>query len=303
MEGGKGTNTGPIFVGGAGRSGKTLVRWILTSHPRIVVTRRTEMWPRYYERFGDLGSPNNLERCLRAMLGRPQIATLEPDLERLRRDLRQGSATYARLFSLINEQYAERCGKPRWGDQTGLVERFADEIMSAYRGARIVHMVRDPRDRYEALRRRGRRRPGAAGKSTADWLTSVSLAQRNLERYPGSYKVVRYETLVARPEGTIREVCDFLGEGFDRAMLTLSGVSRYDEERAASPDGIPITGAFVGRYRDSIPRSDLAFIQATAAKQMVAFDYHPDPLLLTSSERMRYAASRPLSLARMRRSA
>jgi hypothetical protein len=67
---------GPIFIGGTSRSGKTLMRWMLSSHPRIVVTRRTEMWTRFYGRFGDLTEPANLERCLRAMLERRQIADL-----------------------------------------------------------------------------------------------------------------------------------------------------------------------------------------------------------------------------------
>lgn len=290
---------GPIFVGGAGRSGKTLMRWMLSSHPRIVVTRRTEMWPRYFGRFGDLARPENLDRCLGAMLRRKQIAALAPDVDRLRRDFAAGAPTYARLFALINEQYAERSGKPRWGDQTELIERYADELFEAYPGARLIHMVRDPRDRYQAILARGPRRPGAAGTATAAWLASVELAERNERCYPGSCLLVRYETLVTRPEETMREVCAFIDEGFDPAMVRMDDVRRYDRVREASADGTPISTAYVGRYRGAVDRCDLAFIQSFAGERMLTLDYPPDPIRLSAAERIRYAVRWPVVAGRM----
>lgn len=280
---------GPIFVGGASRSGKTLMRWILSSHPRIVVTRRAEMWPRFYGRFGDLGRRENFERCLRAMLGREQIASLAPDLERLRHDFWRGRPIYARLFALLHEQHAERSGKARWGDQTGLVERFTDELMSAYRGAKMVHLIRDPRDRHEAILERGPRRLGAVGRSTAGWISSVKLAKRNGQRYPGSYKAVRYEALVTRPGDTMLAVCDFLGEDYEPAMIRMEDVRRYREQRIAGSDEGLISTAYVGRYRRTISCFDLAFIQAVAGQQMVDLGYSPDPVQLSPSEMVRGA--------------
>lgn len=291
---------GAIFVAGAGRSGKTLVSLMLSSLPRIVVTRRTEMWPRFYGRFGDLGRPANFERCLRAMLCRAQIASLAPDPDLVRHEFRLGPTTYARLFALVHEHYAKRSGKARWGDQTGLIERFADELMSAYQGAKVIHMVRDPRDRHEAMLERAPRRAGAAGTSTSVWLYSVALGRRHVRRYPGSYKLVRYETLVTRPEETMRDVCAFLGEEFDPAIVRMENVPRYRQQHVAAGDDSPISAAYVGRYRETINRCDLAFIQAVAARRMVAFDYAPDTVRIMPSEGVRCAAvGWPISMARM----
>jgi hypothetical protein len=232
------------------------------------------------------------------MLRRKQIARLEPDLDRLRRDFRQGPPTYARLFALIHQQYAGCCGKERWGDQTEFIERFADELMAAYPGATVIHMIRDPRDRHEALLQRGSRGPGLMGSLTADWLSSAALAERNLECYPDSYLVVRYEDLVGRPEATMRQVCAVIDQRFEPAMLRMDGVRRYDRERARTADGSPISVEYLGRYRRVAPR-DLAFIQAVAGARMRELGYVPDPVRLTPAERVHGALEWPVGLARL----
>jgi hypothetical protein len=268
--------TGPIYVGGAGRSGKTLMRWLLSSHSRVAMSCRADMWPRFYGRHGDLDRPRNLERCLRAMLARPQVAALVTDPERIRRDLR-GSPTYGRLFALVHEQHASRCGKPRWGDQSGAIERFAAPVIAAYPDARILHLIRDPRDRHEAVAARARPpRPGAAWRSAASWHRSARWARRNAARWPDNYRIVRYETLVRYPEQTMREVCAFLGEGFEPGMLRLDTARRYDRDREG-PGGSPISTAYLDRHRGRVGAVDLAVIQRLTAGPMAEFGYPLEP--------------------------
>ena len=285
---------GPIFLGGADRSGKTLMRLLLASHPSIAMTRRANLWFRFYGQYGDLGEEANFERCLGALLAYKHVARLEPDAERVRREFWAGEPTYARLFALIQRQHAEREGKGRWGDQTGLVERYAEAIFAAYPGARLVQMVRDPRDRYEAARARHARGRGHVGAATARWLYSVGLAARNRRRYPGQVLVVRYEDLVRQPEATLRAVCAFLDEPFAPAMLRMDG-----ERGAPAPKG-PLTPEHMGRYRGRVPARELAFLQLHAGRAMAALGYPRDRLRLGPAEALRFAlADWPLNLARM----
>ena len=76
---------GPIFIGGLSFSGKTELRLMLSSHPNLAFSRRTYMWPRYFERYGDLSRSEQLERCLADMLRNKHIMALSPDPERIRR--------------------------------------------------------------------------------------------------------------------------------------------------------------------------------------------------------------------------
>lgn len=206
-------SNGPIFVGGLSHSGKTQMRMALEAHSRIAMTRRTYLWTGYYGRYGDLGTSKNLERCLAALAADEGIRELEPDLDQVRRDFETGEPTYGRLFALIHRQHAARLGKPRWGDQLGLVEAFADRIFEAYPDAVLIHMVRDPRSQ------RTGGGLGSLGWTVGRWRFSAELAGRNELRYPDRYRVVRFESLVAEPEATLRRVAAFIGEAFEPQML------------------------------------------------------------------------------------
>jgi len=296
---------GPIFIGGPDRCGKTLLRALLVAHPNIAIPAiGSNYWSYFYGQFGDLKERANFERCLAAMLRYKHARFLQPDAERIRREFWQGEPSYARLFALFHAHYAERAGKSRWGDQTGLIERYADPIFAAYPGARMIHMIRDPRDRYEAslaLHPGGKMRVGGA---TARWLYSVRLAERNQRRYPGSYKVVRYESLVQHPEPTVRAICDFLGEEFVPAMLTLESAPDYRDKGEHLANGAeeqaPISTAYIGRFRQAIPKREIAFMQQYASREMQAYHYDLDAIRLSTGDRLAFTLlDWPINLARM----
>jgi hypothetical protein len=285
---------GPVFVGGLDRTGKTTIAALLTSHPAFAVPGAgSNMWTYFYRRYGDLAVRANFERCLEAMLRYEHVRMLGCDPGRIRREFADGPATYARLFALFCEHFAERSGKPRWGVQTGLVERYADELFAAYDGVRMIHMLRDPRDRYEAARRRSPDGRGGAGGAVARWRYSLRLAERNLGRHHDRYLVVRYEDLVGRTEPTLRGVCAFLGEPFAPEMLRMAGAperrARLAARAGATGDG-PLTTAFVGSFRGRVGPRELAFLQLHTGGAMRAYGYHPDPVGLTPAQWARFAA-------------
>jgi Sulfotransferase family len=257
-------NDGPVFIGGLAFSGKTPLRIALSAHPRLELTRRTAMWTRYHGRFGDLAADGNLDRCLDAMLADPAIAALQPDRGQVRSTVRSGPATYERLFAAIHQQHAQRRGKPRWGDQMGMIERQARLVLTAYPTAQMIHMIRDPRTRYRAGGERHRQLPGKLGWETARWRYSADLAVRNLRRFPGRYHVVRYEELCTAPESALREVCAFLGETCTEDMAAaLKGATLVDPTSA-------------GRH-DRPQRAVAAFVERYAAPQLRAHAYATTP--------------------------
>lgn len=300
-----GEDPGPIFVVGPDRSGTTLMQALLGSHPRIAMPpKASNMWTYFYDRYGDLDVPENFERCLAAILAYRHAAVLEPDADQIRAEFLAGEATYARLFAVIHAQYARRLGKPRWGDRSTYVERNATEILAAFPTGRMIHMIRDPRDRYASSITRWSRGAGRVGGATARWLYSSRLGRRNGARYPDRYRVVRYEDLVADPETVLRALCVFLGEAFDPAMLSLEGAETFKGRGGNSSYGrhneAHISPRSVGRYRSVLSDREICFLQSRASREMRRMGYAPIPIRLSGGDRLRYLVyEQPLNLIRM----
>src|SRR5512143_715510 len=295
---------GPIFIGGLERSGTSLIYALLASHPNIAMTRRTNLWTYFYNQYGDLGRRDNFERCLKAMLHYKRLLVLKPDPERLRQEFWQGEPTYGRLFALLEQQYADRVGKSRWGDKSLNTERYADPIFAAYPSAKIVHMIRDPRDRYASAITRWKVSRGGIGAATAMWLSSLKLAERHRQRHPDHYLIVRYETLACEPEKTLCEICTFIDEAYNPTMLSLKGAEVFRDEGGNSSYGPRDPGVIstssIGKFRKVLPPREIAFMQGHAKRQMLALDYPLESIRLSTGERLLFALGDwPFNLARM----
>lgn len=284
---------GPIFVAGLERSGTSLMYALLASHPGIAMTRRTNLWKHFYGQYGDLREEANLERCLDKMRRYKRLAVLDPDWDRLERDFRSGERTYPRLFDLLEAQWADRVGRPRWGDKSLNTENYAGPIFAAYPGARILHMVRDPRDRFASAVTRWHGRRGGVGAGVAEWLASVRLARCNEERYPDRYRAVRYESLATEPEAGMREICAFVDEPYVPEMLAMQGAPVLLEKGGNSSYGPQDPGVIstrsIGRYREVLSARQVAFIQMVAKDEMARYGYELEPVRLGLGQRMGYA--------------
>jgi hypothetical protein len=295
---------GPVYVAGLDRSGKTTMAGFLASHPNVCIPGvGSNMWTYFYRQYGDLARRDDFERCLTDMLRYKHVLYLEPDPARIRREFAAGPPTYARLFALFLRHYAERRGKPRWGAQTGLIERYAEQLFAAYPGLRVIHMIRDPRDRYEASLSLWPDGKGRAGGAAARWRYSTTLARRHARAHPDAYLIIRFEDLVAETEPTLRRVCAFIGEDYTPAMLELEGAPQLRARLNGSGSAArtsPLSTEHIGAFRGRVPAGELAFIQLHTRALMRAHGYEPETGLLDAAGWSRFALiDWPDQLARM----
>ncbi|HSL46396.1 MAG TPA: sulfotransferase [Anaerolineales bacterium] len=286
-------NKGPIFIGGLDRCGKTTLRAFLVSHPNVSIPAvGSNMWTYFYGQFGDLSDPANFERCMDAMLHYKHVRFLKPEAEEIRQLFRQGPATYARLFGLFLEQHARRQGKPRWGEQTGLIERYIDRVFETFIDGRMIHMIRDPRDRYVESLKMWPNGKGRAGGAVARWLYTTSLARRNLKKYPQQYLVVHFEDMVRAPEETLKTICQFIGEHYVPEMLELVGAPDHRAKmmRTAGDNqtGSILSDQHIGMYRKGLSKYELAFMHSITQGSLREFGYEVEPVHFSLLERLAY---------------
>lgn len=295
---------GPIFIAGPDRSGTTLLFALLASHPNISMVRRTNMWRYFHKRYGDLKQSENFDRCFGEMLRYNRICNfLQPDEKRIRQEFWLGEPTYGRLFSLFHQQHAESLGKTRWGDKSLHTEHYVDRVFAEFPDAKIIHITRDPRDRYASVRKRHGRDVPRLGGANGRWLFSMTKALDNRKRFPGQYKIIRFEDLAGDPEGTMREVCAFIGEEYIPEMLAMSGASDHTSSGGNSSFGKIEPGKIsqkpIGRYREVLSNIEIAYIQLVAGKFMTHLGYEHALVKLSAKEMLKfYGQVVPSSLMR-----
>jgi hypothetical protein len=246
---------GPIFIGGVSFSGKTQLRLLLNMHSNILITRHTYFWRKYYGKYGDLRLAENLDRCLAELCASKQAQALKSDLASIRAEFAAGPADYSRLFSIFHRQNTQAAGKSRWGIQQSFVECEADLLFNDLPDARILHVIRNPTERIEESTMKSHRL-GKVGAESALWLQSSRWAERNKELYPDRYMLVHWESLKAQPDAILREVCAFIGVGFEVDMLAAADFS---------------TQRFNGYRR--LSSTERSFIQVWTRREMTQLGY------------------------------
>jgi hypothetical protein len=214
----------PVIVLGVGRSGTTLLRVMLDRNTTLAIP---------YESFFVLPLAHRHGR-------RPKHDDFVDDLERfyqlyewgisaedVRRRLREGMTT-GEAIAAIFEVYAEREGKPRWGDKTPLYMQSLPLLERLFPDAAWVHLVRDGRDAAlsflalpEGFSGKTWALPHSAAQFAARWRTEILAARR----LGGHYLELRYEDLVAEPERELRRVCEHASLPWEPGMLDHTGVS------------------------------------------------------------------------------
>jgi hypothetical protein len=204
------------FIVGATRSGTTLLRLMLDSHPEMAIPSETHFIPDLIKAYRlESASPERLAEVVTAHRRWGDFQLDAGELaERFRAidPINPGDAIRA-FFAL----YAEREGKSRWGDKTPGYVREMHRIESVLPEARFVHLVRDGRD--VALSVLGMNwGPSTIPEAAFRWKKRILRAREQVPRI-GHYIEIRYEDLVRDTEDALRRVCEFVELPYDEAML------------------------------------------------------------------------------------
>ncbi|HKX47961.1 MAG TPA: sulfotransferase [Gaiellaceae bacterium] len=266
----------PLVLLGVSRSGTTLLRVILDRSPGIAIPDESFFVPLLARRHGrTVDAPRFLDDLARIRAIRDwgiSVASLAP---RIRSGMPIGEA-----IAVIYEAYANAAGKPRWGDKTPMYMRHLVLLDELFPSAQYVHLIRDGRDAAlsflqmpEGTFTRTWAHPRTPAQFACLWRKEVGDARALGGRIGATrYHEVRYEALVADPDGTVRGICAFAGIPFEPVMLDYAGAvdvsSKPHQQRLLAP---PTTG--VRSWREDLSAADVAAFEAVAGDLLRELEY------------------------------
>lgn len=264
------SSASPIVVGGCGRSGTTLMRVILDTHPNICCGPESRLflpqWPSPRKLAGRFGLPGD-------------------EVERLKAASRSQAEFTDRFFAL----YSEARQKPRWAEKTPRNVLHLPYLFEHFPDARFVHMIRDGRDTICSLRTHPRHKVVDGRLVDLNtwhpiepclerWVSNVraGLAFRGDPRYIE----VRYEELVARPRETLLPLFEFLKEPFDDRVLDYHRVQGQSRDARHFPQNPEATQAMydkaVARWRRDLTPEETVLVKREAGPLLAELGYAAD---------------------------
>ena len=320
----------PIFVVGNSRSGTTLVGRILNRHPTIFTFDELHF-------FEELWNPDDNSTTL----SRTEATELFAQLLNIQRNgyltrgktedfIQEAEGLTAELlpplspmsvFAAFLDYETKNSGKTRPCEQTPQNTLYIGEILKAFPEARIIHIIRDPRDILLSQKRRWKR-PFLADnipkkEAIRYWLnyhpiTISKIWQGNINSVrrfcrDSRVKEVRFEELVANPQQLVSEICQFLDLAYSEKLLEVPQIGSSNTRDDSVTSGIDSSKA-QNWYGGGLQDIEIFWCQQLTGILMGEYGYElkaisPNPLNLALSIfsfPFKLALALPFNLGRVR---
>lgn len=241
-----------IFIGGAPRSGTTLLRAMLDAHPQIAAGPEMRIVP------------------MLAQLSGSTRATMGPILD-THYDV-SGEALNAVFRQLIIDfftPYRVARGREALAEKTPANALHFEELARLFPDAAFVHIIRDGRDVVSSLLGVDwvDASTGKPFAYTVDPVAGAAIWHRHIVSARAiaisavAYTELRYEDLVSAPEAALTALMTFLGRAFDPAQLAPAMVDSLrsgQNETSANAVAAPVRPTAIGKWRQRLSEEAMA---------------------------------------------
>jgi hypothetical protein len=260
-----------VIIGGCARSGTTLMRVMLDTHPNIYC-----------------GPESNLFTPIRIRTGK-RIKELSWRFDISEQDIRillDESRCLPEFIEKFFNHLTIIQGKKRWGEKTPTNVLRLSYIFRHFPHSRFIHMIRDGRDVACSLRNfpkskivDGKIIPvdsnNPIDKCMERWVHDVKVGRR----WVGDprYLEVKYENLVLKAEKTLKKVLDFLGEPYDEQVLKYYEVEGSTRDASKFPQNVeatkPLYTRSMGRWKGEFTDTDRALFKRIGGNLLIELGY------------------------------
>jgi len=287
----------PIFVVGNSRSGTTMMGRILKRNKFVYTFHEIHF-------FEELVSPESLSKPIdveKAVVLISELISIErqgylskrtPEIyveesRKLIKNNYKKDLTHAELFTCYLEYESARYGKRIPCDQTPRNLFFLNEIFEHFPDAKIINMIRDPRDVLLSQKNKWRRRfLGAKNiplrEAIRSWLNyhpfivsklwNSSISAFEEFRSHDSILNVYYEDLVFDTEEVVRQTCSFLDISYNNVMLQIPHIGSSSSIDEFNKMGIRQDRAFAWK-KGGLSDTEIYICQSICEKLMNQHQY------------------------------
>lgn len=263
-------NKPPIFIGGAGRSGTTLLRVILDSHSQIacgpelkVSTTIAAMWYNFQTKFKSVLNEYYLN---------------ENDINKI----------FAEMILSLLEKFRQKENKPRIAEKSPNNVMIFSHLHKIFPESPLIHVIRDGRDVITSL-------------LTMDWVDpngkpvpytrDIKLAAQywhdtvrtgiNFKNYSESnskyYYQLKYEEMVTSPEDTLKSLFEFINESWEEQVLSFHEKNRnLANESSASQVNKKLYSSSMARWKKDLSEEQKEIIKPIIGNLLIELQYESD---------------------------
>ena len=264
----------PIFIIGGSRTGSEMLKTMLSASPEVdFVDEAFFHCPRWLhkdlatniaEHVGSLEAEGAVDKLVELLYSGIPYGWLwseverELDREMLRAELNKGALTQRSILASVMNVHASMRGKTGVGAKFPVHYSMTNMLLEWFPECRLIHTTRNPKDVYASQ---------AAKYMTGsqNWLsrnfkrfqhfthiniqtTWTARCHLGLQGHP-NYRLVQYEDIVANPEESIRDLCEFLEVPFIEQMLE---PNQYGSSYGNKKERRGIATKSIGRWREKI---------------------------------------------------
>jgi hypothetical protein len=291
-------NTSQLFLVGHERSGTSLVRAVLESHPEFHIAPNDADPLLLLERFSRKGLFSG--ECIDQLSNDAKLSVWGIDWDGVKAAMAGKRQPCEDVYKIILEQFW-KTKQTRWkAIKRPKYERRIDLLKRLFPECKIIALIRDPRAVLSSKKYYG----GTVGKnwkifsvfhlrlvtSMLRWQSSVSRIRKAEKVYGmNSVLVVRYEEIVNNPSAFLEQLFGFLGERYCEEEI-FNGIQHSFNSNSTFLDESTETSVFrkdgLQRWKQKLEPAEQEIIHYSLRSVMVSEGYAADPTPMSGGHQM-----------------
>lgn len=256
----------PIFIGGAGRSGTTLLRVILDSHPEICCGPELKVTPLIAQMW------HSFQGCA-------------PELNHYMISQQDITTIFQQMFKMLTTRLLAQSQKKRIAEKTPGNAQFFQHLHYIFPESPLIHLIRDGRDVvcsllslewYDHITGERIEYTKNIENAAQYWKTQVQKG-RDTSQHPSAgkrYFELFYENLVENPEQELKKLLTFLEEEFDEKILDFHQKKRnLADESSACQVMNPIYKTSKNRWESELDHNQKNIFKEIAGDLLIELGY------------------------------